>query len=242
MLSLAYLCCLKLAEHYRSISDLRGVPEHLGREISRAILLKHSPFTACALASYIRLFSEAYGAVFLSAFQLTPSPFLTVWVTGILSSCSLTSLCLDGCHLGTQYLSVLTLLGTACPTLRFLSLRYNHLSNDAVRSLTAHGRYYKSSNLTIIDVSGNPFLNERSVGLLTALPSIQLVYLSDTGASISQFSLPDGWKCHRTPEHAVPRVPPPRGWLWEDSEFCCLLEDLQTLPCYESPFLIFRPR
>ncbi|KAL5965785.1 Sister chromatid cohesion protein DCC1 [Taenia solium] len=106
-----------------------------------------------------------------------------VWVTGLLSSCSLISLCLDACHLGTQHLPALTLLGASCPTLRFLSLRYNHLSNDAVRSLTARGRYYKSSNLTIIDVSGNPFLSEKSVGLLTALPSVQLIYLSDTGAS-----------------------------------------------------------
>lgn len=185
MLSLAHLCCLKLAEHYRSISDLRGVPHHLGREISRAILLKHNSFTTCSLTSYIRLFSEAYGAAFLSAFRLTPSPFFTAWITGLLSCCSLTSLCLDACHLGTQYLPVLTLLGAACPTLRVLSLRYNHLSNDAVRSLTAHGRYYRSSNLTIIDVSGNPFLSEKSVGLLTALPSIQLIYLSDTGASVS---------------------------------------------------------
>ncbi|VDK41405.1 unnamed protein product [Taenia asiatica] len=183
MLSLAHLCCLKLAEHYCSICDLRGVPHHLGREISRAVLLKHEPFTTCTLTSYIRLFSEAYGVAFVSAFRLSPSPSFTVWVTGLLSSCSLTSLCLDACHLGTQHLPVLTLLGASCPTLRFLSLRYNHLSNDAVRSLTARGRYYKSSNLTMIDVSGNPFLSEKSVGLLTALPSVQLIYLSDTGAS-----------------------------------------------------------
>ncbi|CUT99023.1 leucine rich repeat containing protein 42 [Echinococcus multilocularis] len=242
MLPLVHLCCLKLAENYCSIADLRGVPDHLGRQISRAILLKQGSFTIYTLTSYIRLFSEAYGAAFLSSFRLTPSPLLTVWITGLLSSCSLTSLCLDACHLGTQHLPILPLLGAASPTLRFLSLRYNHLSNDAVRSLTAHGRYYKSSGLIIIDVSGNPFLSDKSVGLLTALPSTQLVYLSDTGASISQFSLPDGWECHRTLKRATARVPPPRGWLWEDYGVCCLPEDSLTISNYESPFVIFRLR
>ncbi|VDM30289.1 unnamed protein product [Hydatigera taeniaeformis] len=230
------------AEHYRNISDLRHVPHHLGREISRAILLKNNRFTIFTLTSYITLFSEAYGADFLSTFRLTPSPFLTVWITGLLSSCSLTSLCLDGCQMGTQHSFVLPLLGSACPTLQFLSLRYNHLSNDAVRSLTANGRYYKSSNITTIDVSGNPFLSYRSIALLIALGSTQLIYLSDTGASISQFSLPNGWKCHRTLELATSRPPTLRGWLWEDYGVHNFSEDSYSTRFYESPLVILRTR
>lgn len=190
MQTLVELCCRTLAANYWRIDGLQGVPDFLGRRISWLILHQEGFFTQKSLSIYIKLFSESFGADFLRSFRfssLLPDP---LWITGLVSSCSLTTLCLDDCRLGLELLHLLPSLGFALRTLHFLSLRHNYLTNTAIRSLTAYSRYHgHTDGLKILDVSLNPFLDEKAVDLLCSMPSLILVYMSDTGASVSLISM-----------------------------------------------------
>lgn len=183
MQSLIDLCCKVLAENLQAIDGLDFVPEHLGRKISKFVSqsLLNSPLVS--LDAYIRLFFQAYGGLFISGFRLQPCPTFSTWVKALSHCNSLTVLCLDSCNLELEHSDVLPYIGRV-QSLKFLSLRWNTLTNDSVRSLTAYWRFCGGCKLSIVDISGNPFLGETVVRLLTQLSSLQVVYLSDTGVAV----------------------------------------------------------
>ncbi len=190
MLRLTNLCCQVLANNYMLIESLRNVPDHLGKEILGLIIANRcNTLTAFQAKRLVELFSDSFGPTFLSRYSITDVNSIQLWVPAFASSYCLTALCLDNCELGTTHAALLPTLGSFSG-LKQLSVRYNSLCNDSIRAVTAPGRYHKQNPLVVIDVSGNGFLDEKSALLLMKLPSIAIIYLNDTGASVGKHVSP----------------------------------------------------
>nr|VZI01292.1 unnamed protein product [Spirometra erinaceieuropaei] len=224
-----------LAEYFHLVDSLCGVPDHLGRCIFDHLLPAFQTQADVRLARQtVAIFSSSFGEDFLHAFVITSSvPF---WLTVLSASCSLRELWLDKCELGTRHADLLPLLGTVCTSLRYLSARFNHLCNDQVRALTAAARYTRRSSLACLDLSGNGFLDEGCLKQLAPLPSLCVVFLSDTGLAVSTLLLP-GWRQHRDAKGAAVRKIRSSCWL-----SLALAAEHVTNPShpYESPLVIWR--
>lgn len=185
MSSLVDLCCRVVAYNYIEFEAFTGIPEHLGKEILRLIIqIRDREFSGYTASRLVEIFSESYGMLFLHRFQISSPEHIETWVPALVKSYSLSALCLDNCELGLMDAAMLRVVGSLF-SVKHLSIRYNCLSNDSVRALTAHSRYQKTSNLVVVDLSGNGFISEKSIKLLAAMPSLRMVYLNDTGASVS---------------------------------------------------------
>lgn len=185
MLSLIELCCKVLAQNFTAIESLEYIPEHLGRLICAYISQDLLNDRVLSLRLFLNLFSQAYGGSFLSSFRLRQCPDFTRWIEAISICITLTALNVDSCGLGGEFHELLPWLGRL-EGVKFLSIRWNNLTNDGIRSLTANWRGSGRSNckLAVVDVSGNPFLGEVSLRLLTGIVSLQMLYLSDTGLAV----------------------------------------------------------
>nr|CDS25363.1 sister chromatid cohesion protein dcc1 [Hymenolepis microstoma] len=191
------------------------------------------------------LFSPIYGDLFLSSFRLRPCSNFRKWIEAFSLCNSLSTLNLDSCYLGQKYPDVLPWIAKI-KGLKFLSLRWNNLTNDHILSVTAKWRFKEideDCKLTVVDVSSNPFLGERALKKLTSISSLQMIYLSDTGLAVSTSALPLGWEKRTDRERLVPQFPEPSGWLWEDfGAMQFSLEENLYCPQYECPFIVFRLR
>ncbi|KAM3176538.1 hypothetical protein ACTXT7_006320 [Hymenolepis weldensis] len=225
------ICCKVLARNFAAIESLEYIPDHLGRQISAYISRDLLNNRTIPLNIYMGLFSQAYGDLFLSSFHLRLCPDFTKWIEAFSACNSLSTLNLDSSRL---------------KGLRFLSLRWNNLTNDNIVSITANWRFKlvgEDCKLTVVDVSRNPFLGETALRKLTSISSLQMIYLSDTGLAISTAALPPGWKERTDRERLVPKFPEPSGWLWEDFGVVrfSLGENLDGEQ-YEFPLIVFRLR
>lgn len=181
-LSLIYACCKKLSESIHMVDSLVGIPEHIGQLIFQ---LMGSDWTPHAVA----LFSEAYSSEFIHSIALRGLEPLPSWILCLSKSSCLSSLCLDHCELGLRDNAIgsFSLLG-CFPVLKLLSLRYNNICNDHIRALTAPCRYKSVAfRLACLDLSGNGYVGEKAVKLILGIPLVKIVYLCDTGVSVSSF-------------------------------------------------------
>ncbi|THD26589.1 hypothetical protein D915_002613 [Fasciola hepatica] len=211
---LSDVCCLVLSRLIPCVESLDGIPEHLGRRIFAELA---PSFQCCKLQPREKtafvLFDRSYGTAFINSFCLSPAWNNTnLWLDLICLSQNVRYLYLDNCHLGTKHSGIFSHLGQLRQLVK-LSLRQNHLSDDQIRSFTASGRFSAQSFLHCLDVSGNGYLSERCVKLITGLKRLVEFHCGDTGIAISRtIIIPNGW-CAIPKQTCFIRDEAPIGWF-----------------------------
>ncbi|KAF5404248.1 hypothetical protein PHET_02360 [Paragonimus heterotremus] len=225
-MELVDICCQLMATLLPYVDSLDGLPEHLGRKIFEHTNLNFQ--SQPLFTTIFVLFDHAYGNSFIHALRISSlsNPAWTSWLPTLSLSSSLQYLYLDNLNIDLHASALIPRIGQLTQLVR-LSMRYNRLCNEDVRTLTAAARFSGSTRLRCIDLSGNGYLSEACLKPLVALNHLSEIHCSDTGIAVSRtLKLPTHLSFVRRHVCSISK-PAHSGWFSE--RVGCAVEGYQFL-------------
>ncbi|RMX58743.1 hypothetical protein pdam_00010818 [Pocillopora damicornis] len=179
--SLFLICLDFVAKNICMVESLEGFPDIVGEQLFQKVQ-ENDGFGSDP--RNIRIFCEAYGELVLSKLSLSSAHvFTSNYLEYLQLFVCLTELDVSHCRLGDTHelLSYVAHLHN----LKSLSLKDNCLSDAGVRHFTLPRRFFKSGlgKLSVLDLSLNPNITDKSVKHIAKLHSLSALNLSGTRIS-----------------------------------------------------------